>query len=108
MTTKPNVMTMAYLYPNCAVSFKNFPSLSCLIIDLTLSSVTKILCFVVLKLKFSGLTKLPSTVIAPPTEMDAKFPTNSGIFCPVDEIEILPYSVFATNNQTNMPLLFQL
>ena len=83
-----SVKRIQYLYPHIVLFFNNDSSLSSFIKDLILSSTTTILCFVMLKLKLSGLIKLPKITRTNPDAKDVKLPNRRGISWLVEATEI--------------------
>lgn len=103
ITTKIRVNIIPYLYPNNVPFFKIVSSLSSLISDLIRCSTTTIRCFVILKLKLSGLIKLPKITKAKPVVKEVKLPKRSGISWLVDKTEIFPYKEYAEKSHTKRP-----
>ncbi len=71
--------------------------------DLILSSTTRIFCFIRSKLKFCGLNKLPITTTAAPTEIETTFPIRRGVVSPVVDIDSWPYNSHVVVVQEQTP-----
>src|SRR5919106_3083417 len=71
--------------------------------DLILSSTTRIFCFIRSKLKFSGLNKLPMTTTVAPTEIETTFPIRRGAVSPVVTIDSWPYNSHVAVVQEQIP-----
>ena len=67
------------------------------------SSTTNISCLSFEKLKFSGLNRLPITVIAKLVKIDVRFPANKANMSDVDVSEISPDTENAYPSQTVTP-----
>ncbi len=77
-------------------------------IDLILSSTTRIFCFIRSKLKLCSLNKLPMTTTVAPTDIKRTFPIRRGVVSPVVAIERWPYSSHAAVIQEQSPQQVQI